>query len=384
MRHEAQRMLDRYGIAVDLDRPVGELGVAVQQMIAITRALSLGGRILVMDEPTSALTHREVGHLLEIADRVRSQGVGIVYITHRLDEVFRLADRVTVLRDGTHVLTEATAALDRGKLVSAMLGRHDELAASRRAPEKTPGEPVVTAAGLAREPRVVGADLSLGRGEILGLAGLQGSGRTELMRLIFGADRRTAGEVTLNNAIGPHSPVEALARGLAYLPEDRKSDGIIPDLTVRENLSLILLPKLTRWGFIRRSAEHSTVEDFMARLGVRAASPETRIRDLSGGNQQKVLIARLLCTAPQALLLDDPMRGIDIGAKADIARLIVDLAEQGMGVLLTSSELDEIAALSDRVVVIRDGRTLGDVAGQDLTFSRLAAAIAADDPAEAA
>lgn len=384
MRREAAAMLARYGADVDLDRPVGELGVAVQQQIAIVRALSLGGRVLVMDEPTSALTHREVEHLLSITERLRANGIGIVYITHRLGEVFRLADRVTVLRDGRRVLTEPAHGMDRPRLVGAMLGRPDTGDARRNPTQVGAALTVLSARVLAREPRVTGASLDLGQGSILGLAGLQGSGRTELMRLLFGADRPTSGTVLLNGAPGPRSPVEALARGLAYLPEDRKADGIVPDLSVRENVSLILLPRLTRWGFILRSQERAEVAQFMTRLGVRAAGPETRIRDLSGGNQQKVLIARLLCTAPQALLLDDPMRGIDVGAKADIARLIADLAEQGMAVLLTSSELGEIAALSDRVTILRDGRTLGTLLGSDVTFAGLAEAIAADDPAEAA
>ncbi len=384
MRREAAAMLARYGANVDLDRPVGELGVAVQQQIAIVRALSLGGRVLVMDEPTSALTHREVDHLLSITERLRADGIGIVYITHRLDEVFRLADRVTVLRDGRLVLTEPAAEMNRPRLVSAMLGRPVAAAAPRNQPTACGAVTILAARAIAREPRVTGASLEMVQGTILGLAGLQGSGRTELMRLLFGADRPTSGEVLLNGAPGPRSPVQSLARGLAYLPEDRKADGIVPDLSVRENLSLILLPRLTRWGFISRSRERAEVARFMAQLGVKAASPETRIRDLSGGNQQKVLIARLLCTEPDALLLDDPMRGIDVGAKADIARLIADLAEQGMAVLLTSSELGEIAALSDRVTILRDGRTLGTLAGSDVTFAGLAEAIAADDPAEAA
>jgi ribose transport system ATP-binding protein len=393
MRREAAAMLDRYGVAVDLDRPVGELGVAVQQMIAIARALSLGGRILVMDEPTSALTHREVDHLLAITDRVRAAGVGVVYITHRLDEVFRLADRVTVLRDGRRVLSAAAAGLDRPALVRAMLGRGDVGSDGERRAAVTAGErratvaagaPVLTAEGLGRAPRVASASLTLGRGMILGLAGLQGSGRTELMRLIFGADRPTAGRHTLKGEAGPHAPAEALLRGLAYLPEDRKADGIVPDLSVSDNLSLVLLPRLTRWGFVDRAAERAAVVRFMARLGVKAASPETRIRDLSGGNQQKVLIARLLCSTPEVLMLDDPMRGIDVGAKADIARLIAELADQGMAVLLTSSELAEIVTLSDRVTVLRDGRTQATLAGSEISFARLADAIAADDPAEAA
>jgi monosaccharide-transporting ATPase len=384
MRREAAAMLARYGANVDLDRPVGELGVAVQQQIAIVRALSLGGRVLVMDEPTSALTHREVDHLLSITERLRADGIGIVYITHRLDEVFRLADRVTVLRDGRLVLTEPAAEMNRPRLVSAMLGRPVAAAAPRNQPTACGAVTILAARAIAREPRVTGASLEMVQGTILGLAGLQGSGRTELMRLLFGADRPTSGEVLLNGAPGPRSPVQSLARGLAYLPEDRKADGIVPDLSVRENLSLILLPRLTRWGFISRSRERAEVARFMAQLGVKAASPETRIRDLSGGNQQKVLIARLLCTEPDALLLDDPMRGIDVGAKADIARLIAGLAEQGMAVLLTSSELGEIAALSDRVTILRDGRTLGTLAGSDVTFAGLAEAIAADDPAEAA
>jgi ribose transport system ATP-binding protein len=294
------------------------------------------------------------------------------------------ADRVTVLRDGRRVLTRAAADLDRSALVSAMLGRGDTAAAGGRRAAVAAGAPVLTAEGLCREPRVASASLALAPGMILGLAGLQGSGRTEVMRLIFGADRPTAGRHMLKGAPGPRTPAEALARGLAYLPEDRKADGIVPDLSVSDNLSLVLLPRLTRWGFVDRAAERAAVSRFMARLGVKAASPKTRIRDLSGGNQQKVLIARLLCTTPEVLMLDDPMRGIDVGAKADIARLIAELADQGMAVLLTSSELAEIAALSDRVTVLRDGRTRASLSGQDISFARLADAIAADDQAEAA
>jgi len=355
MRREAAEMLDRYGIAVDLDRPVGELGVAVQQMIAIARALSRGGRILVMDEPTSALTHREVEHLMQITERVRSTGVGVVYISHRLDEVFRIADRVTVLRDGRKVLTEHTASLDRTRLVAAMLGRLNAETAGVRPRAVGTAAPVLSSDSLARAPRVTGASIALGRGEIVGLAGLQGSGRTELMRLLFGADRPSGGKMTLQGAPGPRSPLEALSRGLAYLPEDRKADGIVPDLSVRENLSLILLPRLSRWGFVRRSEERRAVQEFMTRLGVRAASPETRIRDLSGGNQQKVL------------LLDEPTRGIDVGAKPEFYQLMDELAQQGLAVLFVSSELEEILGMSDRVLVMHEGRVTGQLQRDQLS-----------------
>ncbi len=380
MRREAGALIARYGVATEIDRPVGDLGLAAQQMIAIVRALSLGGRVLVMDEPTSALTHREVEHLLAITRRVQAEGVGVVYISHRLDEIFRLADRVTVLRDGRRILTEPVGALDRTRLVAAMLGRASGVAARERRAAAS-AEPLLEARDLAREPRVVAASVSVARGAVVGLAGLQGSGRTEFMRLLFGADRSSGGTVTLGGRPGPASPAAALARGLGYLPEDRKADGIVPDLSVRENLSLVLLPRLARAGVVDRRAEREVVARFMTELGVKAASPETRIRDLSGGNQQKVMIARLLCAEPKALLLDDPMRGIDVGAKADIAALILRLADAGLGVLLTSSELEEVIGLSDRIVVMRDGRTVGALEGAAASFDAVAAAIVRDEAA---
>jgi len=387
MRAEAEALLGRYGIAVDVSRPVEELGLAAQQMIAIVRALSLGGRVIVMDEPTSALTHREVDHLMEMTDQIRRDEVSVLYISHRLDELFRVADRITVLRDGRRILTEAISAITRMDLITAMLGRalvrsdrHD-----RRLPAAAVEKPALRATDLVREPRVHRADISVRAGEIVGLAGLQGSGRTELMRLIFGADVRDGGAVAIGEAgRSPASPGDALGQGVAYLPEDRKADGIIPDLSLRENMTLIVLPMLTRLGIVSRRRELEIVDRFIARLNIRAAGPDIRIRDLSGGNQQKVLLARLLCSNPSFLLLDDPMRGVDVGAKAEIERLIFELADGGLGVLMASSELEEVLSLSDRVAVLRDGRIVGDLARGEASFDRVALAIAEDTPAAAA
>jgi ribose transport system ATP-binding protein len=378
MAREASERLGRYGVSVDVRRPVGELGLAAQQMIAIVRALSLGGRIIVMDEPTSALTHREVDHLMEMVAQIRAEGISVLYISHRLDELFRIGDSVTVLRDGKRVLAAPIADLTRTSLVNAMLGRELVRAyAERRERPAAAASEALSVEHVSRAPKVTEASVRIGRGEIVGLAGLQGSGRTEIMRLIFGADPRDTGSVAVTDKGElPASPAAALARGVAYLPEDRKADGIVPDLSLRENMTLIVLPTLTRLGVVNRGRERELVEAFIKRLGIRAASADIAIRDLSGGNQQKVLIARLLCSDPAYLLLDDPMRGIDVGAKAEIERLIVALADTGLGVLVTSSELEEVLGLGDRIVIVRDGQTTGEIGRDKASFESVAAAIA--------
>ena len=333
-----------------------------------------------MDEPTSALTHREVDHLMRIIGQIRADGVTVLYISHRLDELFRIADSVTVLRDGKRIMTADITGLTKVDIIEAMLGRKVVRAenSGRSIPLGSAGRPALEAAGVSRLPRVTEASVRVAAGEIVGLAGLQGSGRTELMRLIFGADERETGRVTIGGEEALAAPGAALARGIAYLAEDRKADGIIPDLSLRENLTLIVLPRLARLGIVRRGRERIIVDEFIRRLGIRAASPEIRVRDLSGGNQQKVLIARLLCADPKFLLLDDPMRGIDVGAKAEIERLIVTLADSELGVLVTSSELEEVLSLADRIVVLRDGRTVRELRRGQGTFDAVARAIAGD------
>jgi ribose transport system ATP-binding protein len=381
MREQAKALLERYGIDVDFRRPVGELGLAAQQMVAIVRALSQNGQTIVMDEPTSSLTHREVDRLLDTIGQVAATGASVIYISHRLDELFRVAHRVTVLRDGRRILTEAMTSLTRGALVEAMLGRADirQLDAVRDARPAVERTGALHVEGLSSAPRVAEASLAVKAGEIVGLAGLQGSGRTETMRTIFGADAKSSGEISIDGApLDSPSPRTALARGLAYLPEDRKADGIVPGLSLRENLTLILLPRLSRFGLVSSARETALVDEFIRRLGIRAANADIPIRHLSGGNQQKVLIARLLCADPKYLLLDDPMRGIDIGAKGEIERLIVELSGMGLGVLMTSSELEEVIGVSDRIVVIRDGATRGGIARDEASFETVAAAIASD------
>jgi ribose transport system ATP-binding protein len=276
-----------------------------------------------------------------------------------------------------------TASLDdvpRRELVSAMLGRElEHTLSSGRVRTPIPQDaPALAAEDVRWEPLVTRADCRVRRGEIVGLAGLQGSGRTELMRVMFGADKADSGAVTLeqDSAPGGHSPGDSLRRGIAYLPEDRKADGIIPELSLRENLTLVVLPSLSRWGIVRRGRERAMVDDLIERLGIRAASADMPIRDLSGGNQQKVLLARLLAVTPRFLLLDDPMRGIDVGAKAEIERLIGALAVSGMGVLVATSELQEILSLSDVITVMRDGRTVGTIGHAEASVATVTAAIA--------
>jgi len=378
LQDRAEAIMQRFGLLIDLRRTVGSLGLAAQQQVAILRALSQGGRVLIMDEPTSALSDREVDQLLEITRQISASGVSVAYITHRLGELFRVTQRVTVLRDGRRILTEDTANLTHGRLVEAMLGRQDARVQSGTRPTPRAGG-ALTVENLSCPPRLRAATFAVRAGEVVGLAGLQGSGRSETMRTIFGADTARGGHVSVDGTDAlPTTPATSLRRGVAFLPEDRKAQGIVPGLSLRENLTLIVLPALTRLGVVMRGRERAIVDQFIASLGIRAASSEVPIRDLSGGNQQKVLIARLLCTAPHYLLLDDPMRGIDIGAKAEIERLILELSEAGMGVLIASSELEEVLSLSDRVVVMREGRTEAAFDRADASGAAVMQAIAGD------
>ncbi|HYP26255.1 MAG TPA: sugar ABC transporter ATP-binding protein [Blastocatellia bacterium] len=387
MNADARALLQRLGLDIDPRAQLGSLNIALRQMVAIARGVSLGAKVLVLDEPTSSLTEREVAILYDVIRRLKSEGTAVVYISHRFDELYTVCDRVTVLRDGKLVGTYDLAGLERLDLVCLMLGKQrEELrrgttafgeAGADRGHEAGEAEPFLRAENITRGRKLKNMTVEVGRGEIVGLAGLLGSGRTETARVIFGADRSDEGEIYLEGKkLRLRSPGDAIDAGLAFLSEDRKAEGIIPELSVRENLTLAALPSLTRMGVVSRSRQQEIVERFMKRLGIKAASADQKIRELSGGNQQKVLLARWLCKNPKFLILDEPTRGIDIGAKAEIQALVNELSESGLSVLMISSELEELVEGSRRVVVMRDGERVAELRGGEISQEAIIHAMA--------
>jgi ribose transport system ATP-binding protein len=390
MRADTAALLQRLGLAIDPAATLGALSTAQQQMVAIARGVSLGAKVLVLDEPTSSLAEREVAILYDLIRQLQAQGTAIVYISHRFDELYAVCDRVTVLRDGRLVGTHRMAELERLDLVCLMLGKaRDELRqgttgfAGHHA-EADGTAPLLRVDGLRRGQKLRGVSLDVRKGEILGVAGLLGSGRTETARAIFGADPPAEGSMQLDGKrLDPRTPDDAIRAGIAFVSEDRKGEGIIPELSVRENLTLAALPTLTRAGIVDRAKQAEIVDRFMQRLGIKATSAEQKIRELSGGNQQKVLLARWLCMQPALLILDEPTRGIDIGAKAEIQALINELAGTGLGVLMISSELEELVEGSSRVVVLRDGQNVAELRGDGISQQSIIHAMAEGSAAAA-
>ena len=386
MNSDAGAILKRLGLEIDPRAVLGTLNIALRQMVAIARGVSFGAKVVVLDEPTSSLTEHEVSILYDVIRRLKAEGVGVVYISHRFDELYTICDRVTVLRDGKFVATRPLAGLEKIDLVCLMLGkRREELQRQgatafgehHAAAEKKETAPLMRAENLTRGRKLDHVTVEAGRGEIVGMAGLLGSGRTETARAIFGADAVDEGRVYLESKpLNLHSPGDAIDAGLAFLTEDRKAEGIIPELSVRENLTLAALPEMSKMGVVSRARQNEVVESYMRRLGIKASSAEQKIRELSGGNQQKVLLARWLCKHPKFLILDEPTRGIDIGAKGEIQSLINELAGSGLGVLMISSELEELVEGSSRVVVMRDGRSVAELRGAEISQDRIIRAMA--------
>ena len=384
MHRDARQVLMRYGITVDVRRRVGELGLGVQQMIALARALSTDARVVIMDEPTSSLEPREVDLLLDVVALLRQQNVAVLYVTHKLNEVFRICDRVTVLRDGRRVYTGPVAGTTRLRLVATMLGRDVDEVRRHGATTFTDvqrdaaGARVLQAEGLTRRPLLDDVDVDVHAGEVVGLAGLLGSGRTETAEAIFGAHPLDAGTVRVGGASARRrwNPAAAIRSGIGMVPEDRAAEGIVGELSVRDNIVLAALPRLTTAGLLSRTRQNEIVATFVRRLQIKMSSPDQKVRELSGGNQQKVLLARMLCLSPKVLILDEPTRGIDVGAKAEIQALIDELAGLGLGVLLISSELEEIVEGADRVLVLRDGAVVGTLRGDEVSEDHIMHAIA--------
>jgi ribose transport system ATP-binding protein len=386
MRADATALLARHGIDVDVRQPLQSLGLGAQQMVALARAVSVNARVVIMDEPTSSLEPREVDTLFRIVGELRGQGVATIYVSHRLDELYRICDRVTVLRDGRVVHTGPLAGLDRLRLVSLMLGR--DVAEVRRhgltrfseSHTATATEPVLRVRNLTKRHVLSDVSFDVRPGEVTGLGGLLGSGRSETAKAIVGALPVEHGSVTVaGRPLRRLSPAAAIRAGISLLPEDRKAEGIIPDLSVRENIVLAAMPRLSRAGVVSRAQQDRVVDLFMQRLRIKAASPDQKVSELSGGNQQKVLLARWLCLNPKILLLDEPTRGIDVGAKAEVQQLIDDLAQEGLAVVLISSDLEELVEGADRIVVLRAGAVVDELTGDDVSESHLMAAVAHDD-----
>jgi galactofuranose transport system ATP-binding protein len=384
MNAEAAELLRRFAIEIDVRRPLMEFSTAIQQMVAIARAVSFKAKLVIMDEPTSSLDEREVAVLFDVMRKLRADGVAVIFISHRLDELYAVCDRVTVMRDGRTVAASAIADIDKLHLISAMLGRDLETVRAHStgfsAAHAAAGDVVLLAEGLRIGRKVRDARVEVRERQIVGLAGLLGSGRTEVARAIFGADPPDAGTIEMSGRrVSPQEPADAIALGVGYCSEDRKADGIVPDMSVRENMTLGILPRLTSIGIVDEARQREIVDKFMKRLAIKASSAEQKIRELSGGNQQKVLLARWLCTDPKLLILDEPTRGIDVGAKAEIQALIRELADQGLGVLMISSELEEITEGADRVFVLSDGRTVADLSHAEASAGAIIAAMAHGD-----
>ncbi|MER5859158.1 sugar ABC transporter ATP-binding protein [Streptomyces sp900105245] len=382
MHREADETLRGLGIRVDVRRPLRELGVGAQQMVALARAVAIDARVVIMDEPTSSLEPREVRTLFEVIRTLRERGVAVVYVSHRMDELYEICDAVTVLRDGRVAHTGRLADLDRLRLVGLMLGR--EIGEVRRegltkfsGSHETAAEPVLTAKGLTARHRLRDVSLSLRPGEVVGLGGLLGSGRSETAKAIAGALPVDGGRVVVAGApVRAGSTPAAIRAGISLLPEDRKTEGIVPGLSVRENIALAALPGLSRFGLVDDARIDRVVDTFMKRLRIKASSPHQKVGELSGGNQQKVLLARWLALHPKVLLLDEPTRGIDVGAKAEVQALVDELADEGLAVLLISSDTEELIEGSDRVVVLRDGAVVRELTGDAVTEDELLRAIA--------
>ena len=379
IHREAQQAVASVGLSVDVRQPVFSLSTAAQQMVAIARAVSVDAKLVIMDESTSSLDDREVELLFGVIRQLKADGRTVVFVSHRLDELYAICDRVTVMRDGQTVHVSPMADISKLDLVTTMLGK--ELSAAHRSgairKPRTHQAPLLQAQALQAAPKLRSISLDIQAGETVGLAGLLGSGRTETMRLLFGADQPDGGTLRFNGqAVAFRAPADAIAQGIAYLSEDRKIEGIFPELSVRENMTMVLLPQLARLGIVNHAAQLRVVDRFIAQIGIKTSGPEQPIKELSGGNQQKVLLARWLALSPRLLLLDEPTRGIDVGAKADIANLVHALAAKGVGILMSASALEELVSMGDRVVVLRDGSSIAEISGEALSEQAIMSAIA--------
>jgi rhamnose transport system ATP-binding protein len=370
MNREVDDLLRALGVSFSATTPVRGLSVADQQMVEIAKALSQQARVLIMDEPTASLSAREVERLFAIVRQLRGQGVALLFVSHRLDEVAELADRVTIFRDGAHVITAPTSELSTDQIIRHMVGRRLDSLFPKEDAEI--GEIALTVRGLSRFGAFQDVSFDLRQGEILGLFGLVGAGRTEVARVIFGVDHAEHGSILLDGApIRIADPLDAMNHGIAYVPEDRHAQGLILSFPIEQNITLPILRRVSRFGLVNTRAARDIARDYSLQLQVKSAGIEQLVSALSGGNQQKVVLGKWLATEPRVLLLDEPTRGIDIGTKAEVHRIISHLTTQGMAILLISSELPEILGMADRVLVMHEGRVSGEFTRGDADQERI-------------
>lgn len=372
-RRRAQQLLDRIGARIPPDEEAGRLTMPQQQLLEIAKALGAEARVFIMDEPTASLTDQEVDHLFSVIGELKSRGAGILYISHRLEELGRIAERVTVLRDGESIATHPMRDLDKAAIVKLMVGR--ELSAVFPKQTVPIGGPVLTLRNLGSTAAGVrGVSLEVRAGEIVGLAGLVGSGRTELACTVFGLTPADQGEILLNGKpIRIDSPSAAIQQGIGYVPEDRRRHGLIQAMTIAENTTLANLEAVSRGAFLDFAKERVVSADFIAKLGTKATGPEVAVNTLSGGNQQKVVLSRWMAIEPAVLILDEPTQGVDVGAKAEVHRLIGEMAARGIAILMISSELPEILGMSDRILVMAHGEITGALDRADATQEKILA-----------
>ena len=367
---ETSRVLDQLGVQIDPRGRVKDLSVAYQQVIEIAKAVSRDVRVLVLDEPTAPLTRHEIDALFTIVNNLRAAGVAIIYISHRLEEVFQISDRVTVLRDGKYIATLDPKNTNRQELITLMVGRELSATYPKRQNESTSA--VVLDAKNISTTYVHNLNFSLKKGEILGFAGLVGAGRTEMARAIFGADPLLSGRVILNGKpVRIKSPEDAIANGIGLIPEDRKQHGLLLQLTVGKNVSLSDLKNLSMYGYINRRQETEKINSLVDNLRIKTPSVEQQVKNLSGGNQQKVVLAKWLATQCDVLIFDEPTRGIDVGAKAEIYKLFVNLADSGKSIIMITSEMPELLGMSDRIVVMLEGTIVGELSRQEASQEKI-------------
>ncbi len=378
MNGMARDLLSQYGMDIDVGRQLDRFSVAIQQVIAIARAVDLSGKVLILDEPTASLDTQEVALLFGIIRRLKQRGLGIVFITHFLEQVYEICDRITVLRNGRLVGTREAEGLPRQTLIAMMLGRelaHTESAARQTANESGPVK--YRFSNFGKRGKIKPFDMEVRGGEVVGIAGLLGSGRTETAEVLFGVERSDSGEATVEGSVvALSSPRAAIKNSFGFCPEDRKTDGIIGDLSIRENIVMALQARRGWARPVPRSEQNAIADRYIKALDIRTTDREKPIRLLSGGNQQKAILARWLATNPSFLILDEPTRGIDVGAHAEIIRLIEDLCRQGMSLVVISSELDELVAYSSRVIVLRDREHIAELTGKEITAGNIVDAIA--------
>ena len=378
MYREVDRLLVSLGVALSSHTPVQGLSVAEQQLVEIAKALSIQARVLVLDEPTAALSSHEVEELFAIVKQLRERGVAVLFVSHRLEEVFTIADRLTVFRDGMHIITAPVSEMNTEEIIKHMVGR--ELSNLFPKGEAEIGEVVLEVRNLTRPGVFADVSFQLRRGEILGFAGLVGAGRTEVARVLFGIDQAESGEIWLKGKrVHIRSPQQAMAYGIAYVPEDRHQQGLVMNFSIAANVTLAILQRVSRLGLVDARQEQQIASEYSSQLRIRSSGVEQLVNALSGGNQQKVVLSKWLATNPSVLILDEPTRGIDVGAKAEVHRITSDLAARGLAIILISSELPEVLAMADRVIVLHEGHVTGAFTRSEATQERVMFAATGQD-----